>query len=431
MGTSRRRSAGCGARFAGAVLGSLLLLPAVAGASAPVFQHTPPSGSAPGNIVIRARIRANGPVLEPFCFWRVAGEHAFARAPLHAQGGARYEAVIARRAIPARARAIEYYLEAFDSNLAEGSWHSKRAPYLLRLRPTAARHTFTINSVPAGALLDLDGATVGSTPFRTRLAPGSHVFSLRMPGYLEFRQEIRLPAGRDVTLTIPLAPEPVAVAPAGQQRSRNPSAPATAPSASAPVSSPAHPTRTAAAGPTATPAPPASSPPARPLAKSGAISGLPNVAADLLSFPDAGPEPAPAGPETMAPPPGTTAPAIVAPAPIVVPLPKAVSPAVPPAVGVVPTGETVPVASEPKLTARGPWWWIAGTVGLAAAAVGTYYALDSRSARAELEGLSTPSDDVPATALRMRSSAITADALYAGAAVAAVGSVVVFAWRVP
>jgi len=92
----------------------------------------------------------------------------------------------------------------------------------------------------------------------------------------------------------------------------------------------------------------------------------------------------------------------------------------------------VPAAPAPPRTPlRWRWWWLAGAAAVAAAGAGTYFALDSRTARAELEGLQAPSASAPADMDRLRSSAIAADALFAGAAVAAAGGVVLFVWRLP
>jgi len=79
---------------------------------------------------------------------------------------------------------------------------------------------------------------------------------------------------------------------------------------------------------------------------------------------------------------------------------------------------------------RARWVWIG--VAVAAAGAGTYFALDSRSARAELDkALSTPSDGTAAAAARMRSSAVAAYALFGGAALAATGGIVLYEWRGP
>jgi len=124
----------------------------------------------------------------------------------------------------------------------------------------------------------------------------------------------------------------------------------------------------------------------------------------------------------------TAAPAVAA------PLPAAAAPeptAAPKAAVEIPSPPPAP-APAPPAARRGPWWWIAGAVAVAAAGAGTYYALDSRSARQDLEkAFQAPNAGTPAAAERMRSSAIAADGLFAGAAVAAAGGVLLFAWNIP
>jgi len=107
--------------------------------------------------------------------------------------------------------------------------------------------------------------------------------------------------------------------------------------------------------------------------------------------------------------------------------------AAPPAAKSVPAAAAAPpVPPQPPAPSRGRGWWIAGAVAVAAAAAGTYFALDSRNAKAEMDNaLRAPSDGTAAAAARMRTSAIAADALFGGAALAAAGGVVLFVWKTP
>jgi len=186
----------------------ILVLAALAApwaAAAPAIEHSPPAGTGAGDLAIRARIDAGGAVMEPFLFWRVAGRRDYNRVPLRPLANGRFEAAVPRTALPADCEAVEYYLQAFDADLTEGVWHSKNAPYRLRLKAAGpARRSFSLDSDPPGATLDLDGQTVGSTPFQGRLAPGRHSFVMRRPGYLDHEQQVNLPADRDVSLTIVL-----------------------------------------------------------------------------------------------------------------------------------------------------------------------------------------------------------------------------------
>lgn len=61
-----------------------------------------------------------------------------------------------------------------------------------------------IESQPAGAEIYVDGSFVGSTPARLELGAGTHAVSIKAPGYLEWKRELRVLAGSEVSLQVSL-----------------------------------------------------------------------------------------------------------------------------------------------------------------------------------------------------------------------------------
>jgi hypothetical protein len=45
-----------------------------------------------------------------------------------------------------------------------------------------------------------DGAFVGNPPARLKLAEGTHIIEVKKPGYRDYRREIKVGAGADLTL---------------------------------------------------------------------------------------------------------------------------------------------------------------------------------------------------------------------------------------
>jgi hypothetical protein len=114
--------------------------------------------------------------------------------------------------------------------------------------------------------IQIDGKPAGTSPLRRSLAlaPGAHAIAASAPGFLPYKADVTLVAGREVTQVVELAPVPLA-------------APAAPPPAQAPpvveAPPPAPPPSAAAALPQAAPAAP--------------------VAASLVTTPAAAPAPAP------------------------------------------------------------------------------------------------------------------------------------------
>ena len=50
----------------------------------------------------------------------------------------------------------------------------------------------------------MDGSFVGSTPARLELGAGTHAVSIKAPGYLEWKRELRVLAGSEVSLQVSL-----------------------------------------------------------------------------------------------------------------------------------------------------------------------------------------------------------------------------------
>lgn len=87
---------------------------------------------------------------------------------------------------------------AADARLAE----------LERLRLLCARTgTLAVTSSPPGVALSLDGARVGTTPFRTgSLRAGDHVVAAEHPGFRALSRSIVVPAGGQLDVALELEP---------------------------------------------------------------------------------------------------------------------------------------------------------------------------------------------------------------------------------
>jgi tetratricopeptide (TPR) repeat protein len=64
----------------------------------------------------------------------------------------------------------------------------------------------TVLSTPAGARLDLDGKSVGQTPWTGEIASGKHIFVLHAAGYPDVAKEVELAGGRAVDLDVVMGP---------------------------------------------------------------------------------------------------------------------------------------------------------------------------------------------------------------------------------
>ncbi|MHB2016430.1 MAG: PEGA domain-containing protein [Candidatus Xenobia bacterium] len=67
----------------------------------------------------------------------------------------------------------------------------------------------TVNSHPQGATVILDGHRIGITPItEAPLAPGAHILSVTLPGYLPVEQTVTLRPGDRRFLELTLSPSP-------------------------------------------------------------------------------------------------------------------------------------------------------------------------------------------------------------------------------
>jgi len=66
-----------------------------------------------------------------------------------------------------------------------------------------------VETAPTGAVVTLDGATIGNTPQDLpAIASGKHTIELALPGYSPFRNEFSVQAGDQRTIKTTLAPLP-------------------------------------------------------------------------------------------------------------------------------------------------------------------------------------------------------------------------------
>lgn len=71
----------------------------------------------------------------------------------------------------------------------------------LPLQPDAApKALVTVNSIPPGATILLDGETVGQTPSNVPMSVGQHVLALKLDGYADVTREVELKPGEDLFL---------------------------------------------------------------------------------------------------------------------------------------------------------------------------------------------------------------------------------------
>jgi hypothetical protein len=62
-----------------------------------------------------------------------------------------------------------------------------------------------ISSDPSGAEVYVDGNLVGSTPSALQLVPGMHAIIVKSSGYQEWRRDLNVLPGSDVTLNAALS----------------------------------------------------------------------------------------------------------------------------------------------------------------------------------------------------------------------------------
>ncbi len=143
-------------------------------------------------------------------------------------------------------------------------------PPVARVARAAVRDgVLTVSSNPPG-MVYLDDDPIGRAPLHRRaVAPGTYTLQVRAPGHRPYEKSIRVAAGREVAMVVPLVSEPAAPPPA----SRLP------------------PAMAAVASPSETPAPPA--PPAPAASEPAAVASVPKA-------PPAEPMARPSGPVVSA-----------------------------------------------------------------------------------------------------------------------------------
>lgn len=84
-----------------------------------------------------------------------------------------------------------------------------RIPQKIEINLTSDSARLMVETAPTGAVITLDGATIGKTPQDLPvIASGKHAIELALPGYTPFRNEFSLKAGEQRTIKTTLAPLP-------------------------------------------------------------------------------------------------------------------------------------------------------------------------------------------------------------------------------
>jgi hypothetical protein len=203
-----------------------LSLPAAAQSK---ITHAPPEAQANADLVIKAKIVAAGGVLEPSLYFRKKNG-PYTRVAMEARANNMYEAKIPA-AFLAGSDFIEYYLGAFSAkDLSEIFWRSKNIPFRLNIK-TGVNHMLRVSTEPSNAIIDVDGVTVGPSPYSAPLTGGPHRLSARLTGYVRLDFDFNMPKERDLDLPLSLEAE-------HQAADATPAHPAS-PGASAPGAAPA------------------------------------------------------------------------------------------------------------------------------------------------------------------------------------------------
>ncbi|MCA1828666.1 MAG: PEGA domain-containing protein [Myxococcales bacterium] len=194
-----------------------LLLGALPAFAAPVFEHAPPPNAVPGHdLTVTAGIDSPGGVFDPYLWYRAAGARSFRKISLKRGANGKYSATIPGAEIKGD---IEYYLQAFDAaDLAEATWSSRKAPFLLRAKEPAKPGMLTVRADPEGATIDLDGAAVGKSPWTGPVSPGPHTLTVSKPGYEPLQVGVTMAEGVDVSLPVPMRKLAVAAPPPPKEK---------------------------------------------------------------------------------------------------------------------------------------------------------------------------------------------------------------------
>ena len=83
----------------------------------------------------------------------------------------------------------------------------ERVQVYARLVPEPSSGRLSVSSEPEGAAVYLNGSYRGKTPLAIELAPGVYDLRLALPGYADYREQVRVQAGRTTYVYARLAPE--------------------------------------------------------------------------------------------------------------------------------------------------------------------------------------------------------------------------------
>jgi hypothetical protein len=61
--------------------------------------------------------------------------------------------------------------------------------------PTSASASVTIDSIPPGADIEIDGAFVGNTPSTITVAPGTHDITVKKKGFVDWTRKMNVSGG--------------------------------------------------------------------------------------------------------------------------------------------------------------------------------------------------------------------------------------------
>ncbi|MFH1477516.1 MAG: PEGA domain-containing protein [Verrucomicrobiota bacterium] len=82
-------------------------------------------------------------------------------------------------------------------------------PQKIEINLTSDSARIMVETVPTGAVITLDGATIGTTPqYLPAIASGKHTIELALPGYSPFQKEFSVQAGDQHAIKTTLAPLP-------------------------------------------------------------------------------------------------------------------------------------------------------------------------------------------------------------------------------
>jgi hypothetical protein len=160
-------------------------------------------------LTLQVRVGAAGGVAEAFVMARGEGDRQYTKFNLRETAGSKgvFETVLPRSFVRNN-ETIEYYIIAYTQALEELHWHDERSPARLtrkREKPATSTHVVDVRA-PEGAIIDIDGATVGLTKYTGPLQPGSHKLSVRLEGYEPYALDIVMPPDRPLSLAPKLVP---------------------------------------------------------------------------------------------------------------------------------------------------------------------------------------------------------------------------------